>query len=174
MLRFTKIANGLYVPGDSEALYASKFQDSTATLTSPISLVQGLWSESLSLAKHFEKMTLKMLSWAILETCCVQWIFRSLLTTINKLKISFVLICFFWSPSQKPTRYLYSAEMVDDFEEDELSLTESGLKSEDGVIIEMNVSWMLLLSCLGIYQGRGIRIYLRRLHLAQACINIFT
>jgi len=71
-------------------------------------------------------------------------------------------------------RYLYSAEMVDDFEEDELSLTESGLKSEDGVIIEMNVSWMLLLSCLGIYQGRGIRIYLRRLHLAQACINIFT
>jgi len=40
-------------------------------------------------------------------------------------------------------RYLYSAEMVDDFEEDELSLTESGLKSEDGVIIEMKVSWML-------------------------------
>ena len=41
-------------------------------------------------------------------------------------------------------RYLYSAEMVDDFEEDELSLTESGLKSEYGVINEMNERKSLL------------------------------
>jgi len=34
--------------------------------------------------------------------------------------------------------------MVDDFEEDELSLTESGLKSEYGVINEMNERKSLL------------------------------
>lgn len=34
--RFTKITNGLYVPGDSEALYASKFQDADAASSSGI------------------------------------------------------------------------------------------------------------------------------------------
>lgn len=49
-------------------------------------------SESLGLAKHFgyiseNGMTFLMLSWAILETCCVQWIFRSLWKTLKKLKV---------------------------------------------------------------------------------------
>lgn len=49
-------------------------------------------SEALGLATHFGNipengMTFLMLSWAILETCFVHWIFRSLWKTLKKLKV---------------------------------------------------------------------------------------
>ncbi|KFK43392.1 hypothetical protein AALP_AA1G120100 [Arabis alpina] len=157
-------------------------------------------SEALGLAMHFGNipengMTFLALSWAILETCFIQWIFRSLFETLKNLKVNkrniaklqlykkfarvlvtmvvlnifwiyvevyafkylslselwhvtwiiptvwyllsyalLVFICFSWAPTEKPTRYLYIAEMEDEFEEadEELSLIESGEKTEDG------------------------------------------
>ncbi|KAH0466132.1 hypothetical protein IEQ34_006235 [Dendrobium chrysotoxum] len=44
--------------------------------------------------------------------------------------LSYILlgvICFLWAPSQNPTRYAYSEEMGDDFDEEGISLT-SGAK----------------------------------------------
>ncbi|CAA7060803.1 unnamed protein product [Microthlaspi erraticum] len=161
-------------------------------------------SLSLGSAQHFgslteDGMTLLMLSWAIMETCFLQWIFRSLWNTLKKLKVNkrniaklqlyknfavvlvtmvvlniawvyvevyindslselwqvkwmipafwyvlayalLVVICCFWPPTEKPTRYLYVAEMEDEFEEEEqdedLVLAEAGMKSEDGRNVE--------------------------------------
>ncbi|CAA7055300.1 unnamed protein product [Microthlaspi erraticum] len=50
-------------------------------------------SLSLGSAQHFgslteDGMTLLMLSWAIMETCFLQWIFRSLWNTLKKLKVN--------------------------------------------------------------------------------------
>ncbi|CAH2038255.1 unnamed protein product [Thlaspi arvense] len=157
-------------------------------------------SETLSLAMHFGNvsknvLTYLMLSWSTLETCFLQWIFRSLWRTLKKLKLNkrniaklqlyrkfatvlvimvvlnfawiyvklyvyesqselwkvewiipafwyllayalLVLICFFWPPSEKPTRYLHVAEMEEEFDEEDLSLAEARMITSDGVKIE--------------------------------------
>uniref|UniRef100_A0A1J3EGM6 Transmembrane protein 87A n=1 Tax=Noccaea caerulescens TaxID=107243 RepID=A0A1J3EGM6_NOCCA len=167
-------------------------------------------SVSLGLAQQFgglpeDGMTLLMLSWAILETCFLHWIFRSLWNTLKKLKVNkrnigklelyknfavvlvtmvvlnfawiyvevyvydslnelwqvkwmipgfwyvlayalMVVICFFWPPNEKPTRYLYVAEMEEEYEEEEedLVLAEAGMKSEDGSNVERDERKSLL------------------------------
>ncbi|XP_006303961.2 transmembrane protein 87B [Capsella rubella] len=154
-------------------------------------------SESLGLAIEFGNisengMTVLMLYWAILETCFLQWIFRSLWKTLKKLKLNkkniaklqlykkfatvlvimvvlnffwiyvevfvynspsdfwqlkwsiptfwyqlsylmLVFICYFWPPTEKPTRYLYLADMDEETKEGDecLSLAEAGMNRKD-------------------------------------------
>ncbi|KAI0520013.1 hypothetical protein KFK09_007478 [Dendrobium nobile] len=92
---------------------------------------------------------------ALLDAVFIVWIFSSLSKTLEKLQLyfnatdplselwqrawiisafwnvlSYILlgvICFLWAPSQNPTRYAYSEEMGDDFDEEGISLT-SGAK----------------------------------------------
>ncbi|KAJ4704224.1 Transmembrane protein like [Melia azedarach] len=42
-----------------------------------------------------------------------------------------VVICALWAPSRNPTRYAYTEEMGDDFDEEGVSLTSSGIKTGD-------------------------------------------
>ncbi|XAR66038.1 hypothetical protein NMG60_11012086 [Bertholletia excelsa] len=54
------------------------------------------------------------------------WIIPAFWTLLSFLLL--VVICILWDPSHNPTRYAYSEEMVDDLEEEGISLTGSGLK----------------------------------------------
>lgn len=54
------------------------------------------------------------------------WIIPSFWTLLAYLLL--LVICILWSPSNNPTRYAYSEETGDDFEEDGISLTGSGVK----------------------------------------------
>uniref|UniRef100_A0A1J3J3L1 Transmembrane protein 87A n=1 Tax=Noccaea caerulescens TaxID=107243 RepID=A0A1J3J3L1_NOCCA len=173
-------------------------------------------SVSIGLALQFEcisekGMNLILLFWATVETCFLQWIFRSLWKTLKNLKVDkrnivklqlyknfaivlvtmvvlnfawvyvevyvydslselwqvkwiipafwyvlayalLVVICFFWPPTEKPTRYLYVAEMEDEVEEEEeedVLLAEEGKKTEDGSNVERKSFLEILIMLVG-------------------------
>ncbi|WMV51740.1 hypothetical protein MTR67_045125 [Solanum verrucosum] len=47
-----------------------------------------------------------------------------------------VVVCFLWAPSSNPTRYAYSGETADDYDEEAISLTTGVRVSDSGTKLE--------------------------------------
>ncbi|KAF9598852.1 hypothetical protein IFM89_031972 [Coptis chinensis] len=62
------------------------------------------------------------------------WIISAFWTVLAYLLL--VVICILWAPSQNPTRYAYTEETGDDFDEEGISLTSSGMKLPGDIPVE--------------------------------------